>query len=176
MTHLIWLKAHFFKKVVAPAILSSCLLAGSPYLLAEAFLTVKESETAHYLGSPPLASLPSKGMTQKAVQAQFGTAKKVHKPIGKPAIIRWDYESYSVYFENQHVIHSVNRSPDKGITTDIKSTGKADARKDPTPEGMAIPTKQATEVKVIETKDAKPSPANTKPEIEIDKRGNPMVF
>lgn len=61
--------------------------------------------------SIPLAlqgdSFPEKGLDMEQVKAQFGSPLKENPAIGKPAIIRWDYGDYSVYFENQFVIHSV---------------------------------------------------------------------
>ena len=50
---------------------------------------------------------PGKGMTMKTVEAKFGAPQERHPAVGKPAISRWDYPTFSVFFENEHVIHSV---------------------------------------------------------------------
>jgi hypothetical protein len=51
--------------------------------------------------------LPSRGASMSAVEAKFGAPKERHAAVGKPPITRWDYENFSVYFENQHVVHAV---------------------------------------------------------------------
>ena len=58
------------------------------------------------------ASLPTMGQTMKSVSGKFGAAKRVSVSKGKvtkrnPKITRWDYPTFSVFFENSHVIHSV---------------------------------------------------------------------
>ena len=51
---------------------------------------------------------PSPGVTMQAVEAQFGTPAQKRGTVGKPPITRWDYAGFSVYFEFDHVIHSVS--------------------------------------------------------------------
>jgi hypothetical protein len=51
--------------------------------------------------------VPGRGLSMTAVEARFGAPKTRHEAVGKPPITRWDYESFSVYFEYQHVVHSV---------------------------------------------------------------------
>ncbi len=50
---------------------------------------------------------PGRGMTMKSVEAKFGAPQERHPAVGKPAITRWDYPAFSVFFENEHVIHAV---------------------------------------------------------------------
>jgi hypothetical protein len=50
---------------------------------------------------------PGRGMTMKSVEAKFGAPQERHPAVGKPAITRWDYPAFSVFFENQQVIHAV---------------------------------------------------------------------
>ena len=38
---------------------------------------------------------------------RFGLADEEHPAVGHPPITRWDYRSFSVYFEYDHVINSV---------------------------------------------------------------------
>jgi hypothetical protein len=41
------------------------------------------------------------------VLARFGLADEEHPPVGQPPITRWDYRTFSVYFEYDHVVNSV---------------------------------------------------------------------
>lgn len=50
---------------------------------------------------------PLRGMTMQQVEQRFGTAQQEYAPKGEPAITRWLYSQFDVYFENQLVIHSV---------------------------------------------------------------------
>jgi hypothetical protein len=50
---------------------------------------------------------PDRGMTMKTVEAKFGAPQERHPAVGKPAITRWDYPGFSVFFENEYVIHAV---------------------------------------------------------------------
>lgn len=51
--------------------------------------------------------MPQMGMTMRQVKKDFGAPKKSHHPVGSPPISRWDYSQYSVYFEQNRVIHAV---------------------------------------------------------------------
>lgn len=58
------------------------------------------------------ASAPKPGTSMSMVASTFGPAKYVKESKGKvtkrnPKITRWDYDKFSIYFENRHVIHSV---------------------------------------------------------------------
>ena len=52
-------------------------------------------------------SAPVRGMTKSQVESRFGAPMSASGPTGSPAIYRWDYPGYSVFFEHNHVIHSV---------------------------------------------------------------------
>ena len=69
-------------------------------LIAAALLTTLSS--AH-------AELPSTGTMLDAVIAEYGEPTDKTLPIGQPAITRWIYDSFTVVFENDHVIHSFAR-------------------------------------------------------------------
>lgn len=57
-------------------------------------------------------SVPKRGMHLNAVVRDFGEPKKRHPAVGEPAITRWDYVNFSVYFQGNHVLHSVkNHTP-----------------------------------------------------------------
>jgi hypothetical protein len=50
---------------------------------------------------------PARGMTMEQVASQFGKPETKVPAVGKPPISRWEYPGFVVYFENDHVIHSV---------------------------------------------------------------------
>jgi hypothetical protein len=50
---------------------------------------------------------PGRGMTMKTVEEQFGAPQERHAAVGAPPISRWDYPTFSVFFEHEYVIHSV---------------------------------------------------------------------
>ncbi|MGE0580939.1 MAG: phosphodiesterase [Steroidobacteraceae bacterium] len=50
---------------------------------------------------------PSRGSTMTAVEQRFGAPNSRHAAIGQPPITRWDYAHFSVFFENDRVIHAV---------------------------------------------------------------------
>jgi len=51
--------------------------------------------------------MPARGMDMGAVEKRFGAPQARHAAVGQPPITRWDYPGFSVYFEYQHVVHSV---------------------------------------------------------------------
>lgn len=59
--------------------------------------------------APAPVNPPARGITMNRVEAQFGAPTERHNAIGNPPITRWDYPGFSVFFEHQHVIHSVIR-------------------------------------------------------------------
>ncbi|GAA3950465.1 hypothetical protein GCM10022278_06950 [Allohahella marinimesophila] len=54
--------------------------------------------------------LPEPGLAQDSVQREFGEPVRVRGPVGDPAITIWEYPGYSVFFENNTVIHTVLKS------------------------------------------------------------------
>lgn len=60
-------------------------------------IAVKESDVA----------TPTRGMTMDEVATKFGAPVTKVPGVGKPAISRWEYPGFVVYFELEHVIHSV---------------------------------------------------------------------
>jgi hypothetical protein len=50
---------------------------------------------------------PATGMTKARVLQEFGEPIERKAPRGTPPISSWEYEHFIVYFENDHVIHSV---------------------------------------------------------------------
>jgi hypothetical protein len=57
-------------------------------------------------------TLPRRGNSMEQVEAQFGVPERKFAPVGggsgkTPPITRWQYETFSVYFENTHVVSAV---------------------------------------------------------------------
>jgi hypothetical protein len=50
---------------------------------------------------------PSRGMTMEQVTSKFGAPTTKVPAVGNPPISRWQYPGFVVYFEHEHVIHSV---------------------------------------------------------------------
>lgn len=55
---------------------------------------------------------PSRGMTMSRVEAAFGVPSNRLAAVGQPPITRWEYPGFIVYFEHQHVIHTVTVRPE----------------------------------------------------------------
>ncbi|MFP1682968.1 hypothetical protein ACLD0W_10670 [Alloalcanivorax sp. C16-1] len=50
---------------------------------------------------------PSRGMSQAQVLQHYGEPQSRRAPVGQPPISRWYYPGFTVYFENDKVLHSV---------------------------------------------------------------------
>jgi hypothetical protein len=50
---------------------------------------------------------PTRGMTMGEVANKFGAPVSKIPAVGNPPISRWEYPGFVVYFERDHVIHSV---------------------------------------------------------------------
>ena len=55
----------------------------------------------------PGVDRPENGMKMNAVEARYGAPATRYPAVGQPAITRWDYPSFVVYFENDLVLHAV---------------------------------------------------------------------
>jgi hypothetical protein len=59
-------------------------------------------------GNPAAAGeRPHRGSTMAQVEGQYGAPSNRHAAVGNPPITRWDYPQFSVYFENDRVLHAV---------------------------------------------------------------------
>lgn len=50
---------------------------------------------------------PTNGMHMDQVHAKFGEPKDIFDPVGEPPISKWIYPDFTVYYENERVIHAV---------------------------------------------------------------------
>jgi hypothetical protein len=53
---------------------------------------------------------PKRGTTMTQVESKFGAPVTKHNAVGAPPITRWDYPSFSVFFEHEWVIDAVTTS------------------------------------------------------------------
>jgi hypothetical protein len=63
--------------------------------------------------------LPSIGMNQMRVLALFGEPLEKGAARGKPPISQWKYTEFVVYFEYDHVIHSVRKFHPNTTTAEL---------------------------------------------------------
>ena len=85
-----------YRYLLLAAVLASGL-AGAETIAVDSGIAVKESDVA----------TPTRGMTMDQVATKFGTPVTKVPAVGKPPISRWEYPGFVVYFEHDHVIHSV---------------------------------------------------------------------
>lgn len=57
--------------------------------------------------SAPAIATPRNGQTMSQVRQQFGEPAQELAAVGEPPISRWEYTGFSVFFENDLVLHSV---------------------------------------------------------------------
>ena len=72
-------------------------VVGAETIAVDSGIAVKESDVA----------TPARGMTMDQVATKFGAPATKVPAVGKPPISRWEYPGFVVYFEADHVIHSV---------------------------------------------------------------------
>jgi hypothetical protein len=53
---------------------------------------------------------PSRGMNQLQVLELYGEPALRNAPVGQPPISSWDYSNFSVFFEDEYVLHTVNHA------------------------------------------------------------------
>lgn len=82
-------------------LLLAALLAGG---LAEAEVITVDNGIAVKQSDVPT---PTRGMTMDQVAGKFGAPALKTPAVGQPPISRWEYPGFIVYFEHDHVIHSV---------------------------------------------------------------------
>lgn len=52
-------------------------------------------------------SAPKRGSPMDSVKSRYGEPQQVVNAVGVPPISRWVYDKFTVYFEKDHVIHTV---------------------------------------------------------------------
>ena len=85
-----------YRNLLLAAVLAGGV-AGAETIAIDNGIAVKETDVA----------TPTRGMTMDQVATKFGTPVTKVPAVGKPPISRWEYPGFIVYFEANHVIHSV---------------------------------------------------------------------
>ena len=85
-----------YRNLLLAAVFASGI-AGAATVAVDNGIAVKDSDVA----------TPNRGMTMSQVAAKFGAPVSKLAAVGKPPISRWEYPGFVVYFEADHVIHSV---------------------------------------------------------------------
>jgi hypothetical protein len=85
-----------YRILLLAAVLASGL-AGAETIAIDNGIAVKPSELP----------TPARGMTMDQVANKFGAPASKVPAVGTPPISRWEYPGFIVYFEHEHVIHSV---------------------------------------------------------------------
>ena len=88
-----------YRALLVGTVLASGLagIATADMVAVDHGIAVKESDV----------NTPSRGMTMSQVASKFGEPVSKVAAVGKPPISRWEYPGFVVYFEHEHVIHSV---------------------------------------------------------------------
>src|SRR6266852_5827522 len=91
-----------YRNLMAAAALAAGLsvvagTAAAETVAVDSGIAVKESDVP----------TPTRGMTMDQVASKFGAPSDKTPAVGKPPISRWQYPGFMVYFEGDHVIHSV---------------------------------------------------------------------
>ena len=53
--------------------------------------------------------MPVKGELMSQILKHFGEPQSKTEPVGKPPITTWEYEKFTVYFEGERVIHTIEK-------------------------------------------------------------------
>jgi hypothetical protein len=87
--------------------LSLCLagLAAAPVLPAQ------NLEMAAQPAVSATVATPARGQSMAQVERQYGAPTERFAPVGDPPITRWVYPTMIVYFEYDHVVHTVALRP-----------------------------------------------------------------
>ncbi|MBL4782295.1 MAG: hypothetical protein JKX92_08640 [Porticoccaceae bacterium] len=60
-------------------------------------------------------ALPRNGQSRDGVETQFGAPQAMNDAVGEPPISSWQYRDYIVYFEYDHVLHTVLKHSAKNL-------------------------------------------------------------
>ncbi len=58
---------------------------------------------------------PERGASTVSVESEYGAPVSKTPTVGDPPISRWDYPDFYVYFEYEHVIHTVLKHQPKNL-------------------------------------------------------------
>ncbi len=93
-----------------PKTLLACFALFSSYFAVADTLLIDVIKTEPVNSTSGLLR-PHHGQTMSVVESKYGVPNNKSAAIGNPPISRWTYPEFSVYFETNHVIHSVINKP-----------------------------------------------------------------
>ncbi len=103
---------------------------------------------------------PTRGMTMSQVASKFGAPVSKVPPVGKPPISRWEYPGFIVYFEHDHVIHSV---VSESAAPPAQSAPQATTPAETPAASATVPAAPAAQAAPAESNTASPAPAAAEP-------------
>lgn len=114
-----------YRALLVGTVLASGLagIATADMVAVDHGIAVKESDV----------TAPSRGMTMSQVASKFGEPVSKVAAVGKPPISRWEYPGFVVYFEHDHVIHSVVSGGASEPAADAPPAAPTDASAAPPP-------------------------------------------
>lgn len=71
----------------------------------------------------PAIDMPTKGMSKERVRSLFGEPLEEVPAKGQPPISRWRYQEFTVYFDNNTVIHCVRNFQPTASPTQTNDQG-----------------------------------------------------
>lgn len=90
--------------VSATATVMTCLAGLSvPSAVQADTLLIERIEAAQ----PVAAERPTRGMSKEQVTSRWGAPASKTAAVGQPPISRWEYPGFVVFFEYDHVLHTV---------------------------------------------------------------------
>ena len=96
-------KASLLNRLLQVALISCCALFTLPGKAETIQIPVGSQ------GHEQAIEKPLTGTKKNTVLEQFGEPLERTNAVGEPPISRWEYTNFYVYFEYDHVIHSVTK-------------------------------------------------------------------
>lgn len=90
-----------FRELLLVSVLAGATLPAQPDVLLLEGIASEPPNSAEGL------SRPVRGMSMERVLERYGEPQERVPAVGIPAISRWVYDGYTVYFEDRHTITSV---------------------------------------------------------------------
>jgi hypothetical protein len=88
------------RKAISTITLTAVLMAAT---------SVADTLVIEGISSDQSPAHPLRGASKASVQSEWGEPRDRRGPVGEPPISRWDYDPFVVYFENDRVVHTVDK-------------------------------------------------------------------
>ena len=77
-------------------------------LLSAGWLLAASAAAFAQSAEPTTTTIPDRCISMEQVEQRFGAPNQMFPPVGDPPISRWVYNDFTVYFEYDLVVHTVN--------------------------------------------------------------------